>query len=117
MESDLQESKARKGISVSAIISAISGVFTYLLLFFHSLINMKLELAFFLAPIPALAAIITGHKAKRQIRRSAGQLKGKKLANTGLILGYIYILTGVILFLLVIVGVVSGISGIVGLFK
>lgn len=117
MESDLRESKTHHGISVSAIISAASGVLTYLLLFFHSLINMRLELAVFLAPIPALAAIITGHKAKRQIRRSAGGLRGKKLANTGLTLGYIYILTGLILFLLVIVGLISGISGILGLFN
>ncbi len=44
-------------------------------------------LAFFFL-IPAVAAIVLGHLAKRDIHRSGGRLKGSGLATAGLALGY-----------------------------
>jgi hypothetical protein len=42
---------------------------------------------FFLFPVP-IVAIVLGHVALSEIRRSAGRLKGEGLAVTGLVLGY-----------------------------
>lgn len=56
--------------------------------------------ATFLSPITAIVAIVTGHKGKSEIRNSQGAITGKKLANAGLIMGYIYwglIVLGIIL--------------------
>lgn len=39
----------------------------------------------------AVAAIITGHLAKKEIRESPGRLTGNSMATAGLILGYIQI--------------------------
>src|SRR5262249_20066485 len=43
---------------------------------------------FFFFFIPAILAIVFGHLALGQIKRSAGYLKGKGMAITGLVLGY-----------------------------
>jgi hypothetical protein len=39
----------------------------------------------------AIIAVITGHMAKNEIRRSAGLLTGDGLATAGLVLGYVQI--------------------------
>ena len=44
---------------------------------------------FFWLGIPAIAAIILGHKALAEIRRSAGRLTGEGRAVAGLVLGYL----------------------------
>jgi len=41
--------------------------------------------------IAAIAAIITGHLAKKEIKESGGMIKGAGMATAGLILGYIQI--------------------------
>jgi len=107
--------QSKKGFSVYAIVSAITGVLTYLLIFLHSLVDMSFIAAAILAPISALVAIFTGHRAKREIRRSDGNLGGKKLANTGLTLGYIYIIIVVLILVLAVLGVGSLISNITNL--
>jgi hypothetical protein len=91
-----------KKFSITALISLISGILTYALIILHSLINMKFLLAAILAPITAVIAISTGFHARRQIRKSEGLYTGKKMANTGLWLGWIYIAICVLLLLLVV---------------
>jgi hypothetical protein len=54
-------------------------------------------LAWFLLPIiGAIAAVITGHMAKKEIRESGGWLVGDGLATAGLILGYAHLALGVL---------------------
>jgi hypothetical protein len=61
--------------STLSIVSLVSGV-----------------LAWFVLPfIGAIAAIITGHMAKAEIRESMGGLGGDGLATAGLVLGYMQI--------------------------
>ncbi|RRR74767.1 MAG: DUF4190 domain-containing protein [Candidatus Viridilinea halotolerans] len=74
-----------------AIISLIAGILTWTVL-----------------PIvlPAIAAIITGHMARNEIRNSGGTLTGDGLALLGLILGYAQVALvalGVCFFLLIFV--------------
>lgn len=117
METNLPSPKTRKTISIPSIVSVVSGVLTYALVIFHSLIEMKLLLAVFLAPITALIAVISGHKASRQIRRGEGQVAGKKLARTGLLLGYLYFVICIVLILLAVLlfgGIASGLTKLLG---
>jgi hypothetical protein len=61
--------------STLSIVSLVSGI-----------------LAWFLLPfIGAIAAIITGHMAKAEIRDSMGRLGGDGMATAGLVLGYVQI--------------------------
>ena len=107
----------KKGFSPLSVVSLITGVLSYLLIFFHSLANMSFLVAAILAPISSLVAVITGHSSKRQIRRADGEMGGKKLANTGLALGYIYLGICVLILVLVILGVTSLASGLGQFFK
>ena len=59
--------------------------------------------------IGALIAIITGHMARGQIRRTGET--GNGLALAGLILGYVHLLLGVVILLFVVV-VVFGFLGL-----
>lgn len=71
--------------------------------------------SWFLCPgIAAIAAIITGHIAKGQIRDSNGRLTGSGMATAGLILGYTQIIIGFLALCVYLVFVV-GIFGIAGL--
>jgi len=58
----------------------------------------------------AIVAVITGHMAKSEIRRSGGMIGGDGLATAGLILGYIHLAlaaVGICLAILMIVGAIS----------
>jgi hypothetical protein len=61
----------------------------------------KIVWGFFILVIPAGAsAVILGHWARREIRRSYGDLKGSKMAMTGLVFGYInvgFVMLGLIM--------------------
>jgi hypothetical protein len=94
-----------KKINLMAIGSSITGALAYLLIFFHSLVDMSFLTAAILAPISALVAIFTGHRAKRLIRRSEETMSGKKLANAGLAMGYIYIGICILIVVLLVLGV------------
>ena len=59
--------------STLAIVSLISGIVSWFLLPF----------------IAAIAAVITGHMAKNEIKRSNGMLGGNGMATAGLVLGYV----------------------------
>ena len=73
--------------STLAIVSLISGIVTWFLLPF----------------IAAVVAVITGHMAKNEIKKSNGMLGGNGMATAGLVLGYIQL--GLGLCVCVVVGV------------
>lgn len=95
--SDTQYSQAPAQTSTLAIVSLISGIVSWFLLPF----------------IGAIAAIITGHMAKREIRDSHGGLTGEGMATIGLVLGYLQLVLGVCGVCLVIVFLVMGLSPLV----
>jgi len=51
--------------------------------------SMVCGILFFLWPFTAVAAVILGHIALSEIKKSAGRLAGRGMAMVGLILGYI----------------------------
>jgi hypothetical protein len=59
--------------STLAIVSLVCGISAYV----------------FLPLLGAIAAVITGHLAKKEIKESGGTIKGSGMATAGLILGYI----------------------------
>lgn len=70
-----------------AIISLVSGILGWT----------------FLPFVASLVAIVTGHMARAEIRRSAGTMQGDGMAMAGLVLGYsmvIISLTGLMLIVL-----------------
>lgn len=77
-----------------AVISLISGI-----------------ASFFIVPLlGAIAAIITGSMAKKEIRQSAGRLTGEGMATWGAILGWVNIafsVIGICIFVLIFVGAIS----------
>jgi hypothetical protein len=115
---EIQDSpKPGKMVCVPAVVSMVSGILTYAVIFLRSLVNMDFIVAIIIAPITALIAIFTGANAKRKIRKSDGTLSGKKMANAGLWLGWIYIITCVLITVLIIilgVGIFQGIRGLLG---
>lgn len=59
--------------STLAIVSLVTGISAYV----------------FLPFIGALAAVITGHLASSEIKKSNGMVKGQGMATAGLVLGYV----------------------------
>ena len=115
MSSDLTpqsqvEAPAKKGFSVLALVSTLTGALSYLLVLLHNLVHMSAIVALILAPISALVAIITGHRSHHQIKQSNGELSGIKLSRAGLIMGYLY-------YALIIIGLVLLVLGAAGLAK
>ncbi len=66
--------------STTAIISLISGIVGMTILPF----------------LGSIVAVITGHMAKNEIRKSMGQIGGNGMATAGLIMGYLVIIPSVI---------------------
>jgi len=87
-----QQPTPSKPNSTMAIVSLVSGILGW------SLIPL----------LGSLAAIITGHMAKKEIRESAGTLGGDGMATAGLVLGYIAIGIGVCGCLIAIVAMALG---------
>lgn len=83
-----------------AVISLITGIASY----------------FFLPFFGAIAAIITGILAKKQIRESSGKLSGLGMANAGQILGWIHIGLGLLTVCVVMVLIATGVFGSIWLF-
>ncbi len=111
-----EEPKPKATLSISAIISFISGIITYLMLFFHSLIDIGFVVAMILSPVFAMLAVFTGHKAKKQIRNATGIMRGKKLANIGLFLGYLFLILGILALILAFLGLGGLIKALGNLF-
>jgi len=67
--------------------------------------------SFFIVPLlGAIAAIITGNMAKKEIQQSAGQLTGESMAKWGVILGWVNIgfsVIGICLLVLTITGAMT----------
>jgi hypothetical protein len=99
-----EQPKPKTTVSIQAIVSFVTGILSYLLIFFHSLIDMGFILALILAPITAVIAIITGHRAKKQIRHADTNMRGTKLASIGLFLGYLYVILAVLVLILALLG-------------
>jgi hypothetical protein len=60
--------------------------------------------------IGPIAAVITGHMAKNEIKKSGGMVTGNGMATTGLILGYVTIAIGLCLacfFILAFAGLIT----------
>lgn len=112
VEEPLEAPKPKKALSFFAIISFVAGIATYA--WFFAMIGSKTILALVLTPLIALVAIITGHKAKHDIRKSLADMKGKTLANLGLAMGYFIILLGIFIIVLAIMGVLGAISALFG---
>jgi hypothetical protein len=68
--------------STAAIISMIAGILGFVQL---------------LPAIGPIAAVIAGHMAKSEIKKSGGMVTGNGMATTGLILGYVTIAFGICL--------------------
>jgi Domain of unknown function (DUF4190) len=73
--------------STTAIISLIAGIAGWTVLPF----------------LGSIVAIITGHIAQSEIKKSAGMVTGKGMATAGLILGYLSIALGICIICLAIV--------------
>jgi hypothetical protein len=85
--------------STSAVISLIAGI-----------------AGWFLLPILGpIIAVITGHIAKSEIRRSMGQITGDGLATFGLILGYLQLILACCSICAITFILVTGIGG--GIFE
>jgi hypothetical protein len=80
--------------STLAIVSLISGIVSWFLIPF----------------VAAVAAIITGHMAKNEIKKSNGMLSGNGMATAGLVLGYIQVGLGVCVCLVVAVMLAFGMT-------
>jgi len=68
--------------STAAIISLIAGILGFVQI---------------LPVIGPIGAVIAGHMAKNEIKKSGGMVTGNGMATTGLILGYLMIAVGVCL--------------------
>ncbi len=80
--------------STLAIISLVSGILGWTLV----------------PTLGAIVAVITGHMAKNEIRRSGGMLTGDGLATAGMVLGYVHLalaVVGICLAILIITGAIG----------
>jgi hypothetical protein len=80
--------------STLAIISLIAGIVSW----------------FLIPVIAAVAAVITGHMAKNEIRKSNGTLGGNGMATAGMVLGYVQLGLGLCVCLVVAAMLAFGIS-------
>ncbi len=80
--------------STMAIVSLVAGIAGWTILPF----------------LGAIAAIITGHMAKSEIKKSMGMITGNGMATAGLVLGYLNIALGVCLLCVLVVLPLLGIG-------
>ena len=111
IETPTETPKPKKALSIFAVLSFIASIGTYV--WFFGMIASKPMLTFLLTPLFALIAVISGHKGRHDIRKSLVDMKGKTLANIGLILGYLIILVGIFIIALAVMGVIT-IAGLFG---
>ena len=81
--------------STAAVISLIAGILGFIQV---------------LPVIGPIAAVISGHMAKSEIRKSGGMVTGNGMATTGLILGYVTLAIGLCLaciFILAFAGLIT----------
>jgi len=105
--------KPKKALSFSAVISFIFGIGTFV--WFFTMVSEKPVLTYITTLVIALIAVFTGHQAKHQIRTNAPavNVKGKHIANFGLMLGYLFLLFAVFIVALDLMGIVT-VKGLFG---
>lgn len=105
--------KPKKALSFSAVISLLFGIGTFV--WFFTMVSEKPLLTYITTLVVALIAVFTGHQAKHQIRTNAPAInvKGKHMANYGLMLGYLFLLFAVFVVALDLMGIVT-IKGLFG---
>jgi len=105
--------KPKKALSFSAVISFLFGIGTFV--WFFTTVSSKPVFTYIVTLIIALIAVFTGHQAKHQIRTSAPAInvKGKHMANYGLMLGYLFLLFAVFVVALDLMGIVT-VKGLFG---
>jgi Domain of unknown function (DUF4190) len=77
----------RAPTSTSAVVSLVFGLLAWIML----------------PVIAAIVAVVAGHMARSEIRRSEGEVQGDGMALAGLILGYINLALGALVILLIAV--------------
>jgi hypothetical protein len=80
--------------SAMAVVSLVSGIASWCVL----------------PLVGAIVAIVCGHLARAEVRRSQGQIEGDGLAVVGLVLGYVQLAFGFIVLLFAIAAIVLGLS-------
>ncbi|MGN2250053.1 DUF4190 domain-containing protein [Frateuria edaphi] len=80
--------------SAMAVVSLVSGIASWCVL----------------PLVGAIVAVVCGHLARGEIRRSQGQIEGDGLAVVGLVLGYVQLAFGFIVLLFAIAAIVLGLS-------
>jgi len=81
--------------STAAIVSLVFGILTWI----------------FLPGIGPIVAVVAGHMARAEIRRSNGQLGGGGMAMAGLVLGYLQIaLLALAICAIVVIGILAAIG-------
>jgi hypothetical protein len=77
-----------------AIVSLITGILSWVVL----------------PVVGAIAAVITGHLAKKEIRESGGWLTGDGMATAGLVLGYVHLALAVVGLCIMLISMVLGLT-------
>jgi hypothetical protein len=98
------EPKGKKTFSLLALLSFLNGILAYLVYLLPLLVDLNGIVAMIISPISAFTAILSGHKARRKMRNKEAIMTGKKLAGTGMMLGYIYFALVILALVLVIAG-------------
>ncbi|UGB39466.1 DUF4190 domain-containing protein [Frateuria soli] len=80
--------------SALAVVSLVSGIASWCVL----------------PLVGAIVAVVCGHLARGEIRRSQGAIEGDGLAVVGLVLGYVQLAFGLIVVLFAIAAIVLGLS-------
>ncbi len=88
---------APRRTSITAVLSLLFGVLTWILLPFFG----------------AVVAVICGHAARAEIRRSAGSIDGDGMAVAGLLLGWLHLLL-ILLIALLVFGFIGAAAGSLG---
>ena len=81
----LENSESAPTTNQMAIISMVAGIAGFLS---FSIVFVDIFICVVLVLLASICAIVCGHIARRQIRKSKGLEQGKGIALTGLILGY-----------------------------
>ena len=96
---------AQPRTSSAAIISLVFGILTW----------FSVPLMWMVVPTPlcAIVAIVAGHMARAEIRRSAGRIEGNGLAIAGLVLGWSVVLITVLAILVALL-FLGGLAALLG---
>ena len=101
------EKPARRPLALSlfALLSLITGLGAYV--WFFMIVSVRPVVAYLTAPLIAMIAVLCGYRARRQIRRSSANMKGKHIANYGLLAGYAFLLCCAFLAALLLMGIAT----------